>query len=74
MCASDLRYSWYETPVPLWGQAATYVDRILRGEKPSDLPVQAPTRLKLVINVKTAKAMALPVSEAFLLRADELIE
>jgi len=54
--------------------AATYVDRILRGAKPGDLPVQFPTRLKLVVNLKTAKAMGLPLSEAFLLRADEVIE
>ena len=54
--------------------AASYVDRILRGAKPGDLPVQFPTRYRLVVNLKTAKAMGLSISEAFLLRADEVIE
>jgi putative tryptophan/tyrosine transport system substrate-binding protein len=54
--------------------AAFYVDRILRGAKPADLPVQLPTKFLLVINVKTAKALGLTISESFLQHADELIE
>jgi putative ABC transport system substrate-binding protein len=54
--------------------AASYVDRILRGAKPSELPVQYPAKFQLVVNLKTAKAIGVTIPEAFLSRADEVIE
>ena len=60
--------------VDLWRGAASYVDRILRGAKPADLPVQLPTKFHMVVNLKTAKALGLAVPPSIMLRADEVIE
>jgi putative ABC transport system substrate-binding protein len=61
-------------PVDIYRRAATYVDRILRGEKPGDLPVQFPTKFEMVVNRRTATALGLAVPPSFLLRADEVID
>jgi putative ABC transport system substrate-binding protein len=57
-----------------WRRAATYVDRILRGEKPGDLPVQFPTKFDMAVNLKTANALGLAIPPSIMLRADEVIE
>ena len=60
--------------VDLWARAATYVDRILKGEKPADLPVHAPVKFETVVNLKTAKALGIDVPDLLLVGADEIIE
>jgi putative ABC transport system substrate-binding protein len=66
--------SYGPDPVDPWRRAASYVDRILRGEKPGDLPVQFPTKFEMVVNRKTANALGLAIPPSILLRADEVIE
>jgi putative ABC transport system substrate-binding protein len=66
--------SYSADTVDNWRRAASYVDRILRGEKPSDLPVQFPTKFEMVVNRKTAKALGLAIPPSILLRVDEVID
>jgi putative ABC transport system substrate-binding protein len=60
--------------VNMFGQTASYIDRILRGANPADLPVQAPTKYETTLNLKTAKALGLTVSPGLIIAADEVIE
>jgi putative ABC transport system substrate-binding protein len=72
--ASGGLISYGTDPKDLFRRAALYVDRILKGAKPGDLPIQQPTKFELIVNLKAAKAMGLIIPESFLARANEVIE
>ena len=67
-----MSYGWYLPEV--YGRLTAYLDKILKGARPADLPVEQPTRFELVVNLKTAKALGLTIPQSVLLRADEVLQ
>src|SRR5262249_2348455 len=74
MARAGLLASYAPDPVDQWRRAADYVDRILRGANPAEMPVEQPTKFEFVINLKTAKAIGVAIPQPSLMRADEVIE
>jgi putative ABC transport system substrate-binding protein len=74
MARDGLLWSYAPDPVALWRRAADFVDRILKGANPAEMPVEQPTKFWFVINLKTARAIGLDVPPLLLAQADELIE
>ncbi len=74
MTRAGLLASYSPDPVDQWRRVADYVDRILKGANPAEMPVEQPTKFELVINLKTARAIGLDLPQSLLMRADEVIE